>query len=471
MGHQGRRSAPRIRPSTVPNVRALQSALEVCLLANGRCAITSIAVSYADPVFGQTKQDYMFRSYDHPAPSPLAQAQDEPLNPGRAHREPIFKIARATSAAPGYFAPISFSGSIFRDGGMGANNPAHLTLWEVEQMHEQPPRLLLSLGTGMPEDVPVSGKTLEKLRRFSEKKREKKEREPRIKKGLIKTMADINDAVALATESERTEERVRRECRITMPQVEYYRMNVETGMVRIPMDEWQPAVDGTATKAKITQLTNRYLRNKEVNSRLLQCARTLVNLRRARAKTERWERFATNYVYFCPHPTCNSPDNRASKTYLERKELREHGINEHFAVLGTPIKNGLGYTIACTHDVCVRQVHIFNDTEELRRHFHEHHDGLSDFKNDVEIEAWLDMGRKSRPEALLHRESMRYRKMLFEGVTPGAATVMPTAAGAETQPSTAPPSLRSRRTGSTLRFPIKFRRPWADPDDQPQPQP
>ena len=413
------------------------------------------------------KKDYMFRSYDHPSPSPLGQQHVPHLNPGRAHREPIYMIARATSAAPGYFSPISFSGRIFRDGGMGANNPAERALWEVLQMHEHPPRLLLSLGTGKPENIPASSKTMEKLRRLSERKRDKMERAPRRRKGLIKTKGDVDDVVALATEAEKTEETVKRECCLLInPPIDYYRMNVERGMGRILLDEWLPAIGGTDTKTKITTLTNEYLRSKDVNDKLLQCARALVKLRRDRAKTERWESFATNYIYFCPHPACNDPNNRFSKTYLERKELREHGINEHFAVLGTPIGNGCTYTIACTHDVCVHRVHIFNNTEELRQHFHDHHDGLSEFKSAVEIEAWLDLGRKSQREVLLHRESMRDRDARVEGNQPGPGTITPAtgtvtpAADGEGQAPAGPRVLLPRRTRSSLRSPVTFRSPW-----------
>jgi hypothetical protein len=68
---------------------------------------------------------YVFRTYDHPHPSPWApeSKRKRHLNPGNATADEIWKVARATSAAPKYFDPITIGERMFRDGAIGANNP------------------------------------------------------------------------------------------------------------------------------------------------------------------------------------------------------------------------------------------------------------------------------------------------------------------------------------------------------------
>lgn len=424
--------------------------------------VIRLAIAYGHHVRKGVKKDYMFRSYDHPAPSPLAQNQGRPLNPGRANREPLWKIARATSAAPRYFSSISFNSRIFRDGGMGANNPAELALNEVLQMHEHPPSLLVSVGTGKLEETPPKRKQTDQPTHAESKLQ--------VQKGLIKLRGDLKDVVALATESEKTEARVRDRCTEHNPKIDYFRFNVLKEMGRIMLDYWEPAVGGKRTKEYITKLTNQYLHNRIVNDELLSCARMLVRIRRARAETERWERFAAQYVYFCPEADCNSARNKYSKTYWERNELREHGINKHFAVLGTPIVNDIrdatGYTLACTHDSCVHRVHIFHTERQLRQHFELHH-RLTNFKKPQELEDWLDSGRMSQIDALLRaRESWKedYQRLhqrtqgspSAEGRSQGTGTRSTPERDQDTAGTGERPALTSKSV-SSFRIPIKIK--------------
>lgn len=68
----------------------------------------------------------------------------------RDWRTPAWEVARATSAAPTFFAGHQYSGSYFLDGGLFANNPIMLAI--VEAMHAYDIRLdqirVLSIGTG-----------------------------------------------------------------------------------------------------------------------------------------------------------------------------------------------------------------------------------------------------------------------------------------------------------------------------------
>ena len=179
---------------------------------------------------------YLFRTYDHPHPPPLSERDDirDHKNPGPAHMHEIWKIARATSAAPKYFSSIDIGDRIFRDGGMGANNPAFLALKEVRQMHAQTPRLLLSVGTGRPKE----------------------------KDNVTRAQGPIRDWVnvvglltKLATQSESTHGIVKDNCGALG--IHYCRQNVGPSLKEIKLDEWKPSVDGSETKKRILDLTKK----------------------------------------------------------------------------------------------------------------------------------------------------------------------------------------------------------------------
>jgi hypothetical protein len=66
------------------------------------------------------------------------------------NEDPIWMIARATSAAPGFFKPMVINGSTFIDGGLGANNPTNTVLTELTNNDEVKLKnaTVVSIGTG-----------------------------------------------------------------------------------------------------------------------------------------------------------------------------------------------------------------------------------------------------------------------------------------------------------------------------------
>ena len=70
------------------------------------------------------------------------------------HATPMWKIARATSAAPTYFRGLEDkpSGQVFLDGGVWANNPTMVALVDVLSCYDIEPDQIqvLSIGTGSP---------------------------------------------------------------------------------------------------------------------------------------------------------------------------------------------------------------------------------------------------------------------------------------------------------------------------------
>ncbi|KAF2434689.1 hypothetical protein EJ08DRAFT_567718, partial [Tothia fuscella] len=165
------------------------------------------------------------------------------------------------------------------------------------------------------------------------------------------------------------------------------------------LDEWEPATNGKNTKDKMTEMTIEYLSKRDVHLRLVQFARELVALRRARAETERWEVFARKFLYFCPEPACHHL--KATQTFLTRDELRDHGIHEHSYIINVEVE-GDNSEHACTFDKCgLGTISIFQPGEEFTEHLRTRHDVKDPmFMTPRRMEAWLDLGRMTQQEAV-----------------------------------------------------------------------
>lgn len=71
------------------------------------------------------EQPRNFRSYDN-----HGFTHSSLITPGPAENEVIWRIGRATAAAPTFFKPVQIEGDYYSDGGMGYNNP-------VEEGHQE----------------------------------------------------------------------------------------------------------------------------------------------------------------------------------------------------------------------------------------------------------------------------------------------------------------------------------------------
>lgn len=172
----------------------------------------------------------------------------------------IWEVARATSATPLYFKPITINESRYLDGGIGANNPSGLVLHEVMQMHSElrnPIGLLLSIGTGT--SSRPSSSSLSSIKSVISTQTKN------THKRILKEKADINF---------------------------YYQRFDADGLGDIKHDSWKPKHSGTAALQSITEITKRYLHGDKVREELRECARKLVESRRRRARTPYWESFA-----------------------------------------------------------------------------------------------------------------------------------------------------------------------------------
>ena len=104
----------------------------------------------------------------------------------------------------------------------------------------------------------------------------------------------------------------------------YYRLDVKERLDTVRLDEWKPKQNGNDTLKRIIAATEEYLRDAAID--LDKCAEALVNRRRNRCETMRWEAFALGTRYRCKvDPPCELKDaNDKPITFQDRNELRDH---------------------------------------------------------------------------------------------------------------------------------------------------
>jgi hypothetical protein len=184
-------------------------------------------------------------------------------------------------------------------------------------------------------------------------------------------------------------------------------------MKDIPLDEWKVKRGINKTKATILDLTMQYLKDPETHRSLLQCARKLVAVRRQRAATERWESFATDYVYYCHEKECTS-------TFPTRENFRNHAYDAHGFVWETYVCNNHKSQWACFWDHSQHSgVYVFDARETYLAHLQKEHQVKKGpkFANRLELEQWLDQGRKRPDEAIKNREDARKRSTMTAPVS------------------------------------------------------
>jgi len=169
----------------------------------------------------------------------------------------IWEAARATSAAPTFFKRIEIGrAQPFIDGGVGRNNPSWVVLDEANTLFgARPIGCLVSIGTGQIETIDI--------------------KKPRFFQRIIPT--DVLDALkAIAMDCEDTHEHMLR--LFAQLPTTYFRLNVEQGMQRIKVYEWERLGNMEAHTAQ-------YLRRKEVDEKLALLGK-VIRVPRARITVE-----------------------------------------------------------------------------------------------------------------------------------------------------------------------------------------
>jgi hypothetical protein len=213
----------------------------------------------------------------------------------------IWQACRATTASPLYFKPIKIEKQNFVDGGMGYNNPSWLVLNELEQIHHgvEAVEYFLSVGSGVSRDT-LTSRALKTTRRITA-----------ISKYLVNGSRG-KEGTAVAEFKQLNHMSL------------YERWDVsdmeENDSKNVERKLWRK----DTTLKTIAEATEKYLSSEAVLRSLDEAARKLVQIRRRRANTTKWEVFALGVKYKCTEQGCTS-----QIVFRDRNELVGHMQRNH----------------------------------------------------------------------------------------------------------------------------------------------
>jgi hypothetical protein len=327
----------------------------------------------------------VFRTYTHP--------RNTEFSGENTSTAKIWEVARATSAAPRYFTPQKIEGNDFMDGGIGFNNPSQVISSEIQAIHGKEPCLVLSIGTGTKIDNSGSPRRgNERLRECNVKKRKWLFKHARNMFTLAARV--LPECVANTDEPHKNLEVKAQEAKRTGQKFKYFRLDVRDLASLVALDEWIPetgddSLDKMETLRYLEQKTNAFFDNDaDAAAKLQECAKELVRVRRLRAETERWERFATHTRYKCPeHDTCGLPD------FTSRERLRMHASEHHEFVPEVMMEN----QPVCLIDQCMETPKLHADSKGFIKHLNGSDHRMEDASpmSSMKFDEWLDTGRRT----------------------------------------------------------------------------
>ena len=228
----------------------------------------------------------------------------------------IWQVARAATAAPMYFAPITLregiEAGVYYSSALVETNPSSEGYVSVRQASGNGPASVISIGSGA-NTVHEMGQgrrsTTTNIARY---------RQLLQYSGLLRPRTANNVHLEM------------RHRQSTQGLNFYNRFNVEVGIAFIRQNLWY-GNHGNKTLKYIRKVTESYLSSETVKKEITEAARVLVETRRARATTDHWEYFCHGVEYVCTMTRC--PD--SSKVYRKRDELRRHLEDFHHLDLST----------------------------------------------------------------------------------------------------------------------------------------
>ena len=220
---------------------------------------------------------------------------------------PIWRVARAVTAAPFYFEPVRSERNSkveYTDGGLGeSNNPTQKAVTEIRKIHGQTSvGVVVSVGT-------ARGETRTKIRM----KRQVKE--------IIGNASDPEKAHKWAMDN--------------LDRDSYFRLNNPFDL-KLELDDCRPrglstklrknAKPGSRTLEQIrSNFYNWYGRSPGVQANFQRCAEQLVLRRKARTEDKtKWEHFATGIQFKCLGDDCNN-----EPAFIDRDDFMAHIREQH----------------------------------------------------------------------------------------------------------------------------------------------
>lgn len=203
----------------------------------------------------------------------------------------IWEAARATSAAPLFFKPITIKtpvpGGTYTDGGLGHNNPAEVALSEAQRLWSSVKKFaLVSVGAGRLKSIRIVENSMQSLD-INASRTEKQRRgiTRRAAAGEIALTRIQEACVELAFNSEQVHQRLFNLSTSVDPEKRfpYHRFNVERDMHEIEFHEWDAMEAlGSHTTSYMEEVEQELKRNKCVedliNPPAIQCKIKLVKI-------------------------------------------------------------------------------------------------------------------------------------------------------------------------------------------------
>lgn len=253
-------------------------------------------------------------------------------NQGEPPGIPIWQVARATSAAPGYLPEIKIrkgNGSgihdynRFKDGGFGTNNPSRETYHDIVNKHGGHSKnigLFLSIGTGnTPYDMFDRGRGILKDPQF-----------------WRKPLANFRAATRLPSRTLNAHEDVQHHAYHDGQEFfSYFRFDGGDDLGLLALDEWKSyraaglrgknKEPGCITIRKIELAVAKYLQRRDVQQQMKACAKLLVRRRRLRTRDpSAWDRYASASYYECYWKNCERKKILTAQKYEEHIKDRHH---------------------------------------------------------------------------------------------------------------------------------------------------
>lgn len=293
---------------------------------------------------GATPNLYLIRSYDpyklkspdqskRPTPSstgrintngslvtnkkPREDGSNLGLNYGKASQLEVWEVARAATAAKFYFEPLKIDdlpglgSTAYTDAGIGlSNNPTQIGKEEIENRHGS-----TSVG------IVVSVGTARKQKKDAKK---------------AKFWSTIPDAAREFADGASDPEAIHRTMQgdhARYNEFQYYRLSYPGGL-QCELDEWEPKRTmynrkdcGTETIKAIESAFKHWAHEPNNDNDLRKCAAALVECRRWRMNTSKWERYATGSHYECRTKNCD-PGDLFERHQFERHLKERHGFGD-----------------------------------------------------------------------------------------------------------------------------------------------
>ena len=265
---------------------------------------------------------YLFRTYNKFRFHSTGQRINQ--NSGLAHQIPIWQVARATTASPTYFKPVTIDDSQYVSGSFGVNNACGEICDEVSKMTgSHNVDIILSIGTKRHRINCLTHHFLEFRPDYS-----RLEIEALGQMGMDEWQA--GGRVRTNIDSLIGRHRSKKKVATPGQGSQTVMANPDNSLVliikkaKINVAEW--FLPRIFTAESIWKHTRDYLNREDVQSKINKIATSLVQKRRDRVKDlERWESFCYETWYQCKIHGCLDPDER----YSSRRELRIHILDEH----------------------------------------------------------------------------------------------------------------------------------------------